>query len=91
MVIGADGESLAMLTRLLFKDGHSFGPEELILLVDAFENAISDMRIDRDAPAALAVAKRIIEAAKQGERDPSRLCDGAIKAIQVGTETRPPT
>src|SRR5262245_57554984 len=68
--------------RSLLSGNGSFGPEEVVLLVDAFENAISDMGVDRKAPAALVIAKRVVELAKQGERDPSRLCNGAIKTIQ---------
>ena len=70
-----------MPMRLLLKDDHSFDPEEVILLVDAFENAVSDMAIAREAPAALAVAKRIFEAAIHGERDPSRLCDEGSRPV----------
>jgi hypothetical protein len=85
-------EAWIMSIRLLPQDNGSFGPGEVALLVDAFENAISDMGIDRDAPAALAVAKRIIEAAKQGERDPSRLCDEGARVVgpPSGTERHPP-
>jgi hypothetical protein len=34
------------------------------------------------APTRDAVAQKIIELAKAGERDPERLCDGALKATQ---------
>jgi hypothetical protein len=31
------------------------------------------------------VAKRIIALAKQGERDPARLCDGALRSLNDDT------
>ena len=73
-----------MSIQLLLEDDDPFGPEELVLLVDAFENAVGDMGIDRASPIALAAAKRVVEVARQGERDPNRLCDEAIKALQMG-------
>ncbi len=41
----------------------------------AFETALRRLGlVDRNDPAAVAVAKMIIELAKEGERDPERLC-----------------
>jgi hypothetical protein len=77
-----------MPIRLLLKDDDSFDLEEVVLLIDAFENAVGEMGIDREAPTALVAATRIVEIAKQGERDPSRLCDEAIKALQVRQGSR---
>jgi hypothetical protein len=37
--------------------------------------------VDRSDPAAMAVAKLIIELAKQGERDPERLCASALQQL----------
>ncbi|MGA7486062.1 MAG: hypothetical protein WBW74_03855 [Xanthobacteraceae bacterium] len=70
-----------MPIRLLLKDDHSFGPEEIVLLTQAFEEALGQLGLsNRDDPATQTVAKRIIELAKQGERDPIRLRDGALKS-----------
>ena len=68
----------------LLKDDDTFNVEELVLLVDAFENAVGDTGIDRATPIALAAAKRVVEVARQGERDPGRLCDEAVKALLAG-------
>jgi hypothetical protein len=38
---------------------------------------------DRTDPIAEIVAKRIIELAKDGERDPERLCDGALSLLRA--------
>jgi hypothetical protein len=77
-----------MTIQLLLKNDDSFDLEEVILLTDAFENAVSDMAIDREAPTALVAATRIVELAKQGERDPNRLCDEAVKALQARQDSR---
>jgi hypothetical protein len=37
--------------------------------------------VDRNDPAVMAVAKLIIELAKEGERNPARLCDQAVKRL----------
>ena len=60
----------------------SFGPDEIKVLTTAFEEALRELRlVDRTDPATLLVAKRIIELAQQGERDPIRLREGAVKGI----------
>jgi hypothetical protein len=52
------------------------------VLSTAFEEALRELKlVDRTDPATLLVAKRIIELAQQGERDPIRLREGAIKGI----------
>ena len=60
----------------------SFGPEDIEILSNAFEEAVRELRlVDRTDPATQLVAKRIIELAQQGERDPIRLRDMAVKGI----------
>ena len=70
-----------MPIRELLK-GQSFGPDDIAILVRAFEEALRELKlVDRTDPATQLVAKRIIELAQQGERDPVRLREGAVKAI----------
>ena len=67
----------------------AFDPDEVRILVAAFEKAWASVQasgavFDADAQAELArstLAKHIIEAAKQGERDQGRLRDGALVAL----------
>ncbi len=67
----------------------AFDPDEVRTLVAAFEKAWASVQasgavFDADAQAELArstLAKHIIEAAKQGERDQGRLRDGALVAL----------
>jgi hypothetical protein len=47
-----------------------------------FEEALRELRlVDRTDPATQLVAKRIIEPAEQGERDPIRLLEGAVRGF----------
>jgi hypothetical protein len=74
-------EPASMPIRLLLQDDHAFGPEEVAILTRAFDEALSKLGlVNRDDPATRTVAKRIIELAKQGERDPIRLRDAAISS-----------
>ena len=66
------------LLRLL--EDQAFGPDEITVMVTAFEEALRELRLtDREDPATLMVAQRIIEAARQGEREPARLREAGIK------------
>ncbi len=71
-----------MPIRPFLEHNHSFGPEDIVSFSAAFETALSKLGlVDRNDPAALAVAKLIIELAKEGERDPERLCALALKRL----------
>jgi hypothetical protein len=71
-----------MPIQQLLKDQQHFGPEDIKVLSSAFEEALRALRlVDRTDPATQLVARRIIELAQQGERDPIRLREGAIKGI----------
>jgi hypothetical protein len=68
--------------RLLQKS--AFGPEDIQLLATAYEDALRALKLnDRDDPITQLVAKRIIEAAQTGLRDPDSLCATAIKDLSV--------
>ena len=71
-----------MPIQRLLKDQQRFGPEDFKVLSSAFEEALRELRlVDRTDPATQLVARRIIELAQQGERDPIRLRESAIKGI----------
>jgi len=62
---------------------HAFGPDEITILTSAFDDALRRLRLaDRADPATEVVAKKIIELAKEGERDPERLRKRAIEALR---------
>ena len=67
-----------------YLQGHRFDAETARLLGGAFEMALVALQHADGviAPTRDAVAQKIIELAKAGERDPERLCDVALKATQ---------
>ena len=63
---------------------HAFAPDEIKLLVAAFEEALQELQLkDRSDPAAMLVAKRIVEVASQGERDPETLRQLVLKSFNT--------
>jgi len=73
-----------MSIRILLGDDHSFGPAEIEILVAAYEGALARLQLTgREDPATRLVAKRIMYLAMDGERDPERLRDGAIRHLLV--------
>jgi hypothetical protein len=71
-----------MPIRLLLERDYLFAPDDVGALVAAFEQALTALGLtDRTDPATTLVAKTIIDLAKQGERDPRRLCEAAVKSL----------
>jgi hypothetical protein len=71
-----------MPIRLLLEHDHLFEPEEIDSLVLAFENTLRVLGLtNREDPLTVAVAKLIIQLAKDDERDPGRLRDGVLEAL----------
>ena len=67
----------------ILKNDHSFGPEDIANLTAAFEAALARLALtDRKDPLTTAVAKAVIQLAKDGERDPERLRDGALRSLR---------
>ena len=66
-----------------YLDGFSFDAEAKRVMGVAFEMTCVALRLaDRTDPIVEIVAKEIIELAKDGERDPNRLCDGALNVLR---------
>ena len=77
-----------MPIRFLIDHDHSVGPDEITKLVEAFEGALGALGlVRRDDPATTLVAKAIMDAAKTGERDPTRLRDLVVESL---TREAPP-
>ena len=69
--------------RVLLHGDVWFTPEDIAALTAAFELALSKLELaDRQDPLAVILAKFIIELAKEGERDPDKLCEGALKILR---------
>jgi hypothetical protein len=72
-----------MPIREIIRNDHAFSPEEARMLVDAFESCLKQLDLtDRDDPLTMLVARRIIEFAKEGERDPAKLCERAGASLK---------
>jgi hypothetical protein len=62
-----------------FLGGEKFDPETTRIMDDAFEMARATVKLDwGDIYANHSIAKRIIELAKAGERNPDVLCEQAL-------------
>jgi hypothetical protein len=65
-----------------FLQDKAFGPDEIAVMVKAFEDTLHELGLaDRTDPATEIVARRIIDLAQQGERDPVRLRDRTIESL----------
>ncbi len=71
-----------MLIQNFTANYHVFTPEEVKVLGDAFDDAMTALRVDkRDDELPLLVAMRIIELAKCGESNPERLRSAALESL----------
>jgi hypothetical protein len=67
-----------------FLDGFKFDPEAKRVMGVAFEMTRAALRLtDRDDPVIAIVAKKIIELAKEGERNPDLLCERALNDLRA--------
>jgi hypothetical protein len=65
----------------------SFGPDEIGQMTAAYEEALRILGlIDRNDPITEILAKKIIEIARTGERNPSHICTMAIHALGWNTD-----
>jgi len=63
-------------------EGAAFDPEVIALLIQAYEVAVT--RVGKGQPLLVleTLAKRIIEIAVRGERDPQKLVEYAIRGVE---------
>jgi hypothetical protein len=73
-----------------YLDGHKFDGETTRQMGIAFEMALASLRATpaHNDPIRAAFAQRIIALAQAGERDPERLCDGALRAVSPADPSR---
>ena len=65
----------------------AFDPEEVTCMTAAYEDALRVLQLaNRQDPITELVAKKIIEVAQLGERDPKRLCDKALTGLGINPE-----
>ena len=72
-----------MFTRPSLKGAH-FDDQQIEAMADAFAEATAVLRFKPGTPRIVyqAIVLRIIEAAKDGERDPHKLCKLAFEALK---------
>jgi hypothetical protein len=71
------------ITWLLHNNYHSFWPDDIKVLTAAFDDALRASGVtDRADPIVNIIAKRIIDLARLGERDPVRLREYALEFRQ---------
>ena len=62
--------------------GGAFTPDEIDVMTTAYELACTELSIrDRTNAVCEVLAKKIIEIAKRGERDPQRMCRDAVAEL----------
>jgi hypothetical protein len=60
-----------------------FSPEDITVITWAFEDTLQAMGVhDRTHPTATLIAKRIIDLARPGERNPGLLRDAVLKSLR---------
>jgi hypothetical protein len=65
-----------------YLEGFRFDDEAKRVMGIAFEMACAALRIDCAGPAAAIIAEKIIARARDGERNPDRLCDAALAILR---------
>ena len=68
--------------RVLLALSGAFSPEDITALTAAHEGVLHSLRLDRRDLAATLVAKRIIELARNGERNPVALRDAVLQSFR---------
>jgi len=68
--------------------GAAFEPETIELMGRAYEAARRRLGVGQPAAVLETVAKRIIEAARRGERDPEKLTASALRGLGQRDDTR---
>ncbi len=68
----------------IYFDGYRPDPETKRVIGVAFEMTRAALRlVDRDDPVVAMIAKKIIELAKAGERNPDLLCERALSDLRA--------
>ncbi len=66
-----------------FLEGQAFGPQEIALMTSAYEDVLRILRLsNRSDPITHVVARRIIDCARAGERDPQRLRQSVLESLK---------
>jgi hypothetical protein len=75
---------MASIDPFLESSTHSFDPEATRAMGEAFEAACRRIPSDAQPGTREQIARQIIENAKRGEQDPTRLCEAALASLTLG-------
>jgi hypothetical protein len=74
------------VSRILWKD--SFDRETTKAVDTAFASSCQMLNLTTDDPTTVFVARKIVELARRGERDPRKLCVRVLAALQENPVTQ---
>ena len=80
-VLHCERRAYSMAVYRLFRN-KAFEPETIATMTSAYADVCRALGVDDDRPEADAVAKKVIEFAQRGERDPVRLRNHVLQAFQ---------
>jgi hypothetical protein len=63
-------------------EGAAFDPEVIALLIQAYQVAVTRVGEGQPLPVLETLAKRIIEIAARGERDPQKMTEYAVRGVE---------
>jgi hypothetical protein len=78
-----------MAIREYLHNDAAFSPEDIKTMSHALEDACNALKVNGDAKAREAVAIRIIELARRGERDAANLRDRVVAEANGGAALQP--
>jgi hypothetical protein len=61
----------------------TFGPDEIKAMAAAYEDALANLKLDRDDPLTELIAKAIVNVTGTGERDPETIKERALNALGI--------
>jgi hypothetical protein len=74
----------SQIARRTLEPCGAFGPEEIAILSTAYQATLTDLGLsDQEDAITLLVARRIIDLASKGERDPDRLRDATLASVKT--------
>jgi hypothetical protein len=75
-----------VVIRTFIRDEGAYAPDEVEILISAYESALQEIGLEREDPLALMIARKVIALAKSGERDPKKLCASVITALRLNSK-----
>ena len=66
-----------------FRSSASFSPEAITLMALAFERTCQSLRVAGQPVRAEAVARKVLELAQAGERDPVRMSERTVASLRI--------